>query len=79
MNEDFVKPCPFCGYAPDGLYNRQVHCRCGAVGPVHVVGDEAISWNTRADADHIEALEAENAALKAKLAEASHPTGEKSA
>ena len=82
MNE--LKPCPFCGAPaqPDKRIINGVHGRvfcsnedCFAWGP-ESMSDEVFVWNSRPIEDtlsaHITELEAENAALEARLDVAEH-------
>ena len=78
MDSEALKPCPFCGstdlivkpWHGGGPAKRLIGCCDCEVGP-YATGeylDEAITaWNTRADANTIEALQAENAKLRDAL------------
>ena len=81
MSDETLKPCPFCGCAfPAVGYDGDAktlgrkecitaRCRqCGGETRKFSSQAEAITaWNTRADDDRIEALQAENAKLREAL------------
>jgi hypothetical protein len=77
MSEE-LKPCPFCGEVPPQIVDatrivgvwRIVH-RCKVIPPFSLEGSTpesvAAKWNTRADADEITRLRAENERMQRSL------------
>jgi Lar family restriction alleviation protein len=77
MTTETLKPCPFCGstdlehqHLEGTILNPawSIYCGyCGARSRYDDAGDYIPAWNTRADADRIEALTAEVAAYGRSL------------
>lgn len=72
MTDEALKPCPFCGGEAKYYYytarDHNIECEICSNGTCLQNKAEAVTaWNTRADDDRIEALQAENAKLRDAL------------